>query len=135
MREELEKNAIRELLARYCFALDDFRLDDLAALFTADGVWQAGYGAATGPVDIAALLRRVAPNPADGNMQRHINTNIVIDLGEAQAQVRSYYMVIRTVAEAPTIYAVGTYRDTLVKIGEGWRFRLRILSQDMRRHQ
>jgi SnoaL-like domain len=32
-----EKDAIREVLAEYCFALDGGRYDDMAALFTGDG--------------------------------------------------------------------------------------------------
>lgn len=33
-----DKEAIRELLGRYCFALDADRFDEMAALFTPDGV-------------------------------------------------------------------------------------------------
>ena len=34
-----DKDAIREVLARYCYALDDGRFADMAALFTEDGTW------------------------------------------------------------------------------------------------
>jgi hypothetical protein len=34
-----DKDEIRELLARYCFALDADRFDEMAELFTTDGVW------------------------------------------------------------------------------------------------
>ena len=125
------KDDIRELMARYCFALDGYRLHDLAALFTPDGVWQARYGAATGPAAIEALLRRVAPDPATGAVQRHILTNVVIDLHEASATARSYYVVIRQPAGDPAIQVVGEYQDELARTPEGWRFARRVLVQVM----
>ena len=35
-----EKDAIREVLAQYCFALDDGRFADMAACFAEDGTWR-----------------------------------------------------------------------------------------------
>ena len=43
-----EKDEIRELLARYCFALDADRFEEMAALFTPDGVWETAFGTGTG---------------------------------------------------------------------------------------
>jgi hypothetical protein len=128
------KDDIRELMARYCFALDDYALAVLAELFTADGIWQSHYAIATGPSEIEALIRKVAPNPADGSVQRHLNTSIVITLqGEKRAQARSYYAVIRPVADVPTVSIVGDYHDELVLTASGWRFAKRVLLQNMRR--
>lgn len=128
------KDEIRELMARYCFALDDYALADLAALFTTDGIWQSHYATATGPAEIEALLRTVAPNPAAGAVQRHLNTSIAITLqGEDRASARSYYAVIRPVDGAPTVSIVGDYQDELVQTAAGWRFAKRVLVQSMRR--
>lgn len=52
-----EKDAIREVMARYCHALDACRFDDVAALFAEDGEWMTDYGSARGRAEIAALLR------------------------------------------------------------------------------
>jgi hypothetical protein len=38
-----EKDAIREVLAEYCFRLDDGRFADMAALFTEDGTWDTAF--------------------------------------------------------------------------------------------
>lgn len=128
------KDDIRELMARYCFALDDYALADLAALFTADGIWQTDTAAATGPAEIEALLRKVAPNPANGVVQRHLNTSMVItSQGNDRAQARSYYTVIRPVDNVPTVIMVGDYRDEFVLTASGWRFAKRVLVQSMRR--
>ena len=48
-----EKDAIREVLAEYCFRLDGGHYDDMAALFTEDGTWDTAFGAATGRAAIA----------------------------------------------------------------------------------
>jgi 3-phenylpropionate/cinnamic acid dioxygenase small subunit len=130
-----DRDDIRDLMTRYCFALDDYALAELAALFTADGVWQARYATATGPAEIEATLRRVAPNPADGHVQRHLNTNILITVDGDRATARSYYTVVRPGADGPTVMVVGTYRDTLARTGDGWRFRERVLVQDLVRLQ
>jgi hypothetical protein len=44
-----DKDAIRELLAEYCFRLDDGRFAEMAALFTEDGTWDTAFGKAMGP--------------------------------------------------------------------------------------
>jgi hypothetical protein len=36
-----DKDAIRELMHRYCFCMDEGRFGELAALFTEDGEWIA----------------------------------------------------------------------------------------------
>ena len=52
-----DKEAIRELLAEYCFRLDDGRFAEMAALFTEDGTWDTAFGKAVGPAAIAALAQ------------------------------------------------------------------------------
>ena len=56
-----DKDEIRELLARYCFALDADRFEEMAALFTQDGVWETAFGTGTGRATcyLMELPRRV----------------------------------------------------------------------------
>src|ERR1700752_2936456 len=54
-----DKDAIREVLAEYCFRLDDGRFAEMAALFTEDGTWETAFGKATGRVAIAELASRL----------------------------------------------------------------------------
>ena len=49
-----EKDAIRELLAEYCFRLDSGWFDGMAALFAENGTWETAFGKATGREAIAA---------------------------------------------------------------------------------
>ena len=43
-----DKDAIREIMAAYCHALDTCRFADVASLFADDAVWTTDYGEARG---------------------------------------------------------------------------------------
>ena len=91
-----DKDAIRELLHRYCFCMDEGRFAELAALFTEDGEWIAPYRSAKGPADIAAWLQQsVPPQPR----RVHYVMNSIIDCDGARATARSNYLVMVEGAE------------------------------------
>src|SRR2546427_487 len=60
-----DKDAIRELLAEYCFRLDGARYDAMAELFTEDGTWETAFGEATGRAAIAAFARDLRVRAGD----------------------------------------------------------------------
>ena len=121
-----EKDAIREVLAEYCFRLDGGRYDEMAALFTADGTWDTAFGAATGQAAIAALARDLRTR-AGPNRPRaiHLVTNIAITLAGDEAEVRSNWMVVQNSPEGPKIGSGGAYADRMVKQDGTWHFRTR----------
>ena len=59
MSELAEKDAIREVMAEYCFRLDNDRFAEMAALFTEDGTWDTAFGKGTGRAEVEALVRRI----------------------------------------------------------------------------
>jgi 3-phenylpropionate/cinnamic acid dioxygenase small subunit len=126
-----DKEAIRELLARYCFLLDGYRLSEFAALFTAEGEWISRNGTAKGPEAIEQLLRGLVPKPAPGSRRKHFTANIIIDLTGDSATVVSNFLVVRDSERGPVIAVAGTYDDTVVKTGGGWKFKSRRLSHDI----
>jgi 3-phenylpropionate/cinnamic acid dioxygenase small subunit len=126
-----DKDAIRELLARYCFLLDGYKLKEFAALFTADGEWISRNGQAAGPEAIERLLRGLVPEPAPGKRRKHFTTNILVDLAGDSATVVSNFLVVRDSAAGPVIAVAGTYDDTVVRTNEGWKFKSRRLSHDI----
>jgi 3-phenylpropionate/cinnamic acid dioxygenase small subunit len=118
-----DKEAIREVLAEYCFRLDNGRFDDMAALFTEDGTWDTAFGRATGRAAIAELarsLRSGGPQPRPRGI--HLVTNVAIDLDEARARVRSNWIVATNSPAGPAIGSGGGYADDMVKTESGWRF-------------
>jgi hypothetical protein len=126
-----DKDAIRELLARYCFLLDGFRLGEFAALFIADGEWISRNGNATGSEGIERLLRGLVPEPAPGKRRKHFTANIIIELAGDSATVISNFLVVRDSPTGPTIAVAGTYDDTVVRTSDGWKFQSRRLSHDI----
>ena len=126
-----EKDAIREVLAEYCFRLDGGRYDEMAALFTADGTWDTAFGAATGRAAIAKQASDIRANRtqegAGANRPRaiHLVTNIVIALEGDSAEVRSNWTVVQNSPDGPKIGSGGAYLDRMVKENGKWLFRHR----------
>jgi len=121
-----EKDAIREVLAEYCFRLDGGRYDEMATLFTEDGTWDTAFGAATGRAAIADLARDIRARAGDNRPRAvHLVTNIVIALDRERAEVRSNWTVVQNSPGGPKIGSGGAYADQMVKKGGSWLFRYR----------
>jgi len=126
-----DKDAIRELLAEYCFLLDSYRLREFGQLFTETGVWLSRNGEATGPARIETFMRDLVPLPGPGTRRKHITANIVVHLGGDRAEVTSNFLVVRDTAAGPVIAVAGTYDDIVVRRGNRWLFESRRLSHDI----
>ena len=127
-----EKDAIREVMARYCFALDDGRFADMAALFTEDGTWQTFFGKATGRKAIAEFAAGLRAHRAENPRAIHHVTNIVITLDGDTAKVRSNWTTVQNSPEGPKIGSGGAYDDDMVKVGGEWFFRHRTIDRYIR---
>jgi 3-phenylpropionate/cinnamic acid dioxygenase small subunit len=126
-----DKDAIRELLAEYCFLLDSYQLKEFSQLFAEDGEWTSRNGGATGPAGIEAFLRQLVPEPGPGTRRKHFTANIIIRLDGDQAEVTSNFLVVRDAAAGPAIAVAGTYYDIVVRSGANWRFKSRRLTHDI----
>src|ERR1700730_18548933 len=73
-----DKDAIREVMAVYCHALDACRFADVARLFADDGIWTTDYGEAKGRDAIERMLRGIVPAKGEGAQRKHYITNIII---------------------------------------------------------
>lgn len=112
-----DREAIRDRLARYTYAGDRGRIDDLAACFAADGVLEFPGGSGTGPDGVRAVLARGGSGPARSFVRHHV-TNPLIDVDGDTATARSYFTVFSD--NGPD--HAGTYDDRLVRTPHGWRF-------------
>jgi len=128
--EDGEKNAIRELLACYCFHLDAYRFADMAALFTEDGTWDTAFGKGTGHAGIVAQAESI-PAPPEGVRPKrvHLTTNIVIALNGETATVQSNWAVIMNSPNGTTIGSAGSYDDQVVKRNGSWMFQYRKINR------
>ena len=122
-----DKDAIREVLAEYCFRLDGGRFDEMAALFTEDGTWDTAFGSATGRPAIAAQAARPAHRPAATAPARHPPDDQHRDQARRRRRpsVRSNWMVATNSPEGPKIGSGGGYADEMVKTADGWLFKVR----------
>jgi uncharacterized protein (TIGR02246 family) len=127
-----EKDAIREVMARYCFALDDGRFADMAALFTEDGTWQTFFGKATGRKAIADFAAGLRAHRTENPRAIHHVTNIVITLDGGTAKVRSNWTTVQNAPDGPKIGSGGAYDDEMVKVGGEWFFRYRTIDRYIR---
>lgn len=120
-----EKDAIREVLAEYCFCLDAGRFEDMAALFTADGTWHTDFGKGTGRAGIIEHARSLRSGSGPRPHGVHLTTNIVIALNGDAAQVRSNWVVAQNGEAGPLVSSAGGYADEMVKQDGRWLFRYR----------
>lgn len=121
-----EKDAIREVLAEYCFRLDGGDFAGMAALFAADGTWDTAFGKAVGRTAIADLARDLRVRAGDNRPRAiHLVTNIAIALDGERARVRSNWTVVQNSAQGPRIGSGGGYDDEMVKRDGHWLFQYR----------
>lgn len=130
-----DRDAIRELLAEYCFRLDGGDFAGMAALFTEDGIWDTAFGKAEGRAAIADLARSLRERAGSERPRAvHLVTNIAIALeGESTggdlARVRSNWMVMQNSPKGdprgPQIGSGGAYADEIVRRDGRWLFRTR----------
>ena len=112
-----DRDAIRDLLARYTYNGDRGRVADLAACFAADGILEFPGNAPSGPAAIAAALSSGQRDPRRTFVRHHITNPLIAVEGDG-ATARSYF----TVHSDFGLDHSGTYDDRLVRTAEGWRF-------------
>jgi uncharacterized protein (TIGR02246 family) len=126
-----DKDAIREVMAKYCHALDACRFNEVAALFLPDGEWVTDYGVARGRAGIERLLSNTVPRKGEGPQRKHYITNILIHLNGDTAQCVSDYLIIREADGGLIPVMGGTYRDTFSRYEAGWLFARKELVHDI----
>ncbi|WP_411341967.1 nuclear transport factor 2 family protein [Sphingopyxis sp. J-6] len=112
-----DRDAIRDLLARYTYNGDRGRLDAMTACFAADGVLEYLGKAPQGPAEIEASLSSGTRDPRLTFIRHHI-TNPLIAVDGDTATARSYFTVHSNFGPDHS----GTYDDRLARTADGWRF-------------
>ncbi|MEN9717141.1 MAG: hypothetical protein RIQ99_19 [Pseudomonadota bacterium] len=122
-----DRDAIRDLLARYTYNGDRGLVAELAACFADDGTIEYPGNRATGPDAIAAALSggSGSRNPALTFVRHHI-TNPLIQIDGDGAKARSYFAVHTDIGPDHS----GTYSDSLRRTAKGWRFAHRLVRVD-----
>jgi uncharacterized protein (TIGR02246 family) len=115
-----DRDAISQILARYCWAFDAGDGDAYAALWTEDGVL-SGFGAPS--VGHAALKQAVAQSFEQlGGKTRHHLHNVVMAYAGLGDEVRvEGYNLVTNWAEMPSLFAMVESRFVLRREGETWK--------------
>lgn len=125
--ELIAREAIRDLIARYTWAGDRGRLDEVADCFAEDGVLDVGddggewTGRSTIRAELEAVVARVAASGDAPSTVQHQVSSVLIELHDpSSATARSSFSVLTDIG----LDHWGTYRDELVRDpAEGrWQF-------------
>src|SRR5581483_729775 len=112
MNDIADRFAIRELTAHYNDAIDDGRLDDYLACFTADGVFEIeGLGRGQGPDQIRPMVEPISP------IAIHLTLDAVVEVDGDTATQRCRFLLGRRSPDRSdfSIVTSGRYRDRLVR--------------------
>ncbi|MFN0029340.1 MAG: nuclear transport factor 2 family protein [Acidimicrobiales bacterium] len=112
------KDEIRELTARYCFAVAEGRAEDIVAMFCEDGVFMMREDRRfTGQAE----LRQMYNGAAEGVTPKPYIQNHVIEVNGDNATGRCG-VEIRMVRKGEAYTAAGHYFDTYRKVNGQWLF-------------
>lgn len=118
-RRAIEADCAR-LIALYANLNDAARWDELAALYTEQGVMTRPTAPDAPIVGRDAILAAFRSRPP--RTTRHVCSNVVIDVDSADEARGTSAMLLFTGAPAPL---VGSFHDRFVRTPEGWRFAAR----------
>jgi uncharacterized protein (TIGR02246 family) len=117
-----DREAIRDLIARYGPLADRGDAAGAAALFTADGVYAvAGFGEAQGRAAIAAMLEGETHQALLAHGCAHVLGPVAIELDGDRATAVGHSVVFRHTGTGFEAYRVAANRWELVRTNEGWR--------------
>ncbi len=125
-----DKDAIRELTARYSFAIGDGDPDGVAACFTEEGVFNGRERRLVGRDQI----RQLGHDRTATRLPRYIVTNFLITArsGEEDAcDVRTELLSYVYTPSGVNFLTSGFYEDIVVKIDGEWYFRQRTVKADI----
>lgn len=128
IKKLLDREKIRDLVHRYCWAVDKGTLQDVMCLFhdpctlvLAPGKTYAGRKATERWYDVYMQNRM--------EVLRHLIHNQVIAITGDTATSKSYFDAVGDL-KGESITVAGYYEDTLLRIGTEWKFTEKIIRLD-----
>ena len=128
VRELLDREHIRDLVHRYCWAVDRGTLEEVMALFHNEcnlalvpGKRYLGRAATYKWYDVYMQNRM--------EVLRHLIHNQVITVNGDTATSKSYFDAVGDL-KGESITVAGFYEDTLLRVNEEWKFTEKIIKLD-----
>jgi uncharacterized protein (TIGR02246 family) len=119
-----DRDAIRDVVARYCHNIDAGDADGVATLFTDDGMFDPGYPGFD-PLEGRDAIRALVNGLTAGTVH-HMVTDHAYDVDGDRATGTATFIVTAGTA----IVTVGRYDDELARVGGEWRFVRRVAHSD-----
>jgi hypothetical protein len=120
------RQALQEVIHRYCWAFDERRADLLRECFTEDGTWEASVmgetrvGPFVGQDQVQEWLSRFWDHQRD--QRRHLILNFIVeDLQEDRATALAYLLLMGSSEATSRMESVGFYRLDLRSDAGTWR--------------
>jgi SnoaL-like domain len=111
---------VSNLLARYCWIVDEKRFDDWSMCFKPDGVFRVGGQAYSGR---AAIAEFVSGSIGDYRLIRHLTYHPeIVFTSKSEARARCYFSLVAITGDGRDIQALGRYDDRLELTADGWAF-------------
>ena len=127
-----DRQAIQDLLSRYCHAMDASRADLCIGLFAEGASLHTPVGAATGRKAILEWIEgRLALRSPDYQVGHLLLNSLITALSPARVRVRSMHLYTRQRLEGPgltELLSTGIYEDEVRKGSAGWQFHSRRFS-------
>ncbi len=124
-----DQEEIRQVLIAYGEYLDARDYASYASLFARNGVWTGGFGSATGPAEIQAMLEKNLGKPQPGFVNKssfHLMTTMVVQVTGDTATARSRYLFYTATSDdKPGASLAGRYVDEFVRENGKWKIRRR----------
>lgn len=112
-----DKDAIRELTARYCHNVATGNGAAVTDLFAEDGAFLMGERRVQGSAELAEFYAALAENPPIPFIQNHVIDSYSPTEAEGRCSVE-----IRMVQDGEAVTAAGWYQDKYRKINGSWKF-------------
>ncbi|WP_419927187.1 nuclear transport factor 2 family protein [Candidatus Poriferisocius sp.] len=125
-----DEAAIRNVVARLAMLSDEGDLEEYVDLFTDDARWDMPGGALQGRDNLlkGAIERRETGTVGPGSNTRHVIATQTVQVDGDEAVSDAYFQFWVNTATEPSMTLFGTYRDQLVRTGDGWKLAHRTIA-------
>ena len=115
--------AIRNLIGLTALLGDTGAPEDYRRVYAPDATWTMGSAVQNGADEIVAATaaRRAEGTSGPGTGTRHVVIPAVIEIDGDTAKAMSHFVFLAGLE----VRNAGSYRDTLVRTGDGWQIRVR----------
>ena len=121
----MNRSSFCERIARYCWAYDERRIDQLGDCFTEDAIWEGDVlghvpiGPFNGREAIVQWLSEFWPHQKDQRRHMLLNTIVEEQTGET-AVTLSYLLLMSSTGEIMSMESMGFYRTAYRRQGADW---------------